>query len=54
MVELGMGVGYLYWRTAVSKEGSRLMSEPQGFFQALKAKFRKKGLLVEVKGAEAL
>ena len=53
MVELGMGVGYLYWRTAVSKEGSRLMSEPQGFFQALKAKFRKKGLLVEVKGAEA-
>ena len=54
MVELGMGVGYLYWRTAVSKEGSRLMSEPQGFFQALKAKFRKKGLLVEMKGAEAL
>ena len=54
MVELGMGVGYLYWRAAVSKEGSRLMAEPLGFFEALKAKFGKKGLLVEVKGAEAL
>jgi len=54
MVELGMGVGYLYWRAAVSKEGSRLLAEPLGFFQLLKSKFGNKGLLEEVKGAEAL
>jgi uncharacterized membrane protein YoaK (UPF0700 family) len=54
MVELGMGVGYLYWRTAVKKEGSKLLAEPTTFFQLLKSKFGKKGLLEEVKGAEAL
>ena len=42
IVELAMGVGYLYFRTRVSKEGSKLMAEPLGCFSALRARLRGK------------
>jgi hypothetical protein len=37
-----MGVGYLYFRTRVRKEGSKLMAEPLGCFSALRARLRGK------------
>jgi uncharacterized membrane protein YoaK (UPF0700 family) len=42
IVELAMGVGYLYFRTRVRKEGSKLMAEPLGCFSALRARLRGK------------
>jgi len=42
IVELAMGVGYLYFRARVSKEGSKLMAEPLGCFSALRARLRDK------------
>ena len=42
IVELAMGVGYLYFRACVSKEGSKLKAEPLGFSSALRSRFGKK------------